>query len=178
MDQPRRRKRSPGRSAEPVEAAAPAASTVAAILRRHGRIALADDPQRQPCRRFERATPDELWQMDFKGHLPLARGHCRLLTAVDGHSRHAVLLAACADERGATVRERLTGAFRRHGLPFRPADGQRATLGRGLGPRGVHPLGAWLLRLGIKVHHGRPCHPQTQGKEERFHLTEFRDRRF
>jgi len=27
------------------------------------------------------------------------------------------------------------------------------------------------MLLGIKVLHGRPYHPQTQGKEERFHRT-------
>lgn len=32
-------------------------------------------------------------------------------------------------------------------------------------------LGAWLLRLGVGVTHGRPHHPQTQGKDERFHRT-------
>ena len=37
-----------------------------------------------------------------------------------------------------------------------------------------HPytlLTVWLLRLGISVSHGRPYHPQTQGKDERFHRT-------
>lgn len=29
----------------------------------------------------------------------------------------------------------------------------------------------WLLRLGIAVIHGRPFHPQTRGKDERFHRT-------
>ena len=29
----------------------------------------------------------------------------------------------------------------------------------------------WLLRLGIRVSHSRPHHPQTQGKDERFHST-------
>ena len=29
----------------------------------------------------------------------------------------------------------------------------------------------WLMRLGIRVYHGRPAHPQTQGKDERFHRT-------
>ena len=29
----------------------------------------------------------------------------------------------------------------------------------------------WLMRLGVKLRHGRPRHPQTQGKEERFHRT-------
>jgi len=32
-------------------------------------------------------------------------------------------------------------------------------------------LTVWLLRLGVRVLHGRPYHPQTQGKEERFHCT-------
>jgi len=27
------------------------------------------------------------------------------------------------------------------------------------------------MRLGVRVVHGRPYHPQTQGKEERFHRT-------
>ena len=27
------------------------------------------------------------------------------------------------------------------------------------------------MRIGVRVHHGRPYHPQTQGKEERFHRT-------
>src|SRR5699024_7895586 len=32
-------------------------------------------------------------------------------------------------------------------------------------------LTVWLLRLDIQVLNGRPYHPQTQGKEERFHRT-------
>ena len=33
------------------------------------------------------------------------------------------------------------------------------------------PLNVWLLDLGVGVTHGRPYHPQTQGKDERFHRT-------
>jgi hypothetical protein len=29
----------------------------------------------------------------------------------------------------------------------------------------------WLMRFGVRVAHGRPYHPQTQGKDERFHRT-------
>ena len=32
-------------------------------------------------------------------------------------------------------------------------------------------FGAWLIRRAVSLIHGRPLHPQTQGKEERFHLT-------
>lgn len=32
-------------------------------------------------------------------------------------------------------------------------------------------LGVWLMDLDIGLVHGRPYHPQTQGKDERFHRT-------
>jgi len=32
-------------------------------------------------------------------------------------------------------------------------------------------FGVWLLKLGINVIHSRPYHPQTRGKNERFHRT-------
>ena len=31
--------------------------------------------------------------------------------------------------------------------------------------------GVWLLKLGVDVLHSRPYHPQTRGKNERFHRT-------
>ncbi|MEO1017221.1 MAG: helix-turn-helix domain-containing protein, partial [Pseudomonadota bacterium] len=48
----------------------PAASTITAILRRHGRL----DAERTPVvafKRFEADAPNRLWQMDFKGHFAL-----------------------------------------------------------------------------------------------------------
>src|SRR5262249_45991116 len=36
---------------------------------------------------------------------------------------------------------------------------------------GLSAFDAWLIRLGIRPTHGRPYHPQTQGKVERFHGT-------
>ncbi len=36
---------------------------------------------------------------------------------------------------------------------------------------GLSGLEVWLMRLGIRVSHSRPYHPQTQGKDERFHRT-------
>jgi transposase InsO family protein len=56
--------------------------------------------------------------MDFKGREKLACGGvCHPLTVVDDHSRYALALEACADQRLPTVRERLIPVFRRHGLP-------------------------------------------------------------
>jgi transposase InsO family protein len=149
--------------------APPAASTVHAILARHGRIV---PPQRAAVHcRFEHAAPNLVWQMDFKGRFPLRdRGWCHALTMVDDHSRYALCLQACADEQGATVRGRLERTFNRYGLPeaFLVDNGPPW----GNGPdRGWTKLGVWLLKLGVDVVRSRPYHPQTRGKNERFHRT-------
>jgi transposase InsO family protein len=54
--------------------------------------------------------------MDFKGHFAMHSGRCHLLTALDDHSRYNLVLSACADEQGQTVRRHLEEAFRRHGF--------------------------------------------------------------
>jgi transposase InsO family protein len=158
----------------------PAPSTVTAILRRHGLIDPAESAKRGAFARFERAAPNELWQLDFKGHFPLAAGggggggggggRCHPLTCTDDHSRFNLVLAACADERTDTVRGHLTAAFRRYGLPWELLSDNGPPFG-GDSAHGLTPLGVWLIRLGVGVAHGRPYHPQTQGKAERFHRT-------
>lgn len=197
LDRPRRPKTSPKRTALAIEVAAaalrakhpawggrkirrrlldlghpevPAASTVTGILRRRGLIDPAESEKRVPFIRFEHERPNALLQMDFKGHFPLERGRCHPLTLVDDHSRYCLLLQACPDEKGETVKAGLTGAFQRYGLP------ERMTMDNG-SPWGsdqdhtVTPLTLWLMRLGIRVSHSRPYHPQTQGKNERFNGT-------
>jgi len=74
----------------------PAPSTVTAILTRHGVELGAHGGGQCAFTRFERARPNELWQMDFKGHVALHTGRLHPLTVLDDHSRFAVVLAACA----------------------------------------------------------------------------------
>lgn len=150
-------------------AAVPAPSTITAILQRHQLINLQASAQATPWERFERSAPNELWQMDFKGHVPCPAGRCHPLTVLDDHSRYALLLAACADERGSTVQPWLSHAFRRYGLPWQMLMDNGAPWGNEGGT--FTRLTVWLMRLGITVCHGRPYHPQTQGKDERFHRT-------
>ncbi len=148
----------------------PAASTITAILHRHGLIDPGQAAAHRPCRRFEHDAPNRLWQMDFKGHFATDQGRCHPLTIVDDHSRFALGLFACADERTETVQGHLTAVFRRYGLPERILCDNGPPWGSG--PDAEHtPLTVWWLRLGIGVCHGRPYHPQTQGKDERFHRT-------
>src|SRR5579884_4079430 len=150
----------------------PAPSTITAILRRHGQLPPPPPPHAAP-QRFERAAPNQLWQMDFKGHVPLAAGQGRLhpLTVLDDHSRYCVGLTACANERTATVQAALITSFRQYGLPDRLLMDNGAPWGTAGAPHAWTRLTVWLLRLGIAVSHGRAYHPQTQGKDERFHRT-------
>jgi len=106
--------------------------------------------------------------MDFKGHVALAQGRLHPLTVLDDHSRFAVVLSACADQRTETVRDRLAAAFRRYGLPEAMITDNGAPWGNGPGSP-FTPLGVWLMEQDIRIGHARPYHPQTMGKDERFH---------
>ncbi|WP_025032165.1 IS481 family transposase [Bradyrhizobium sp. DOA9] len=195
VEQPRRPQTSPARSAAAIEAAVlsvraehpawggrkiarrlkdlgqeavPAPSTVTAILRRHG-VELGKFGGGSPALiRFERSRPNELWQMDFKGHVAMHTGRLHPLTVLDDHSRFSVALAACTNERTETVQEHLIAAFRRYGLPERMITDNGSPWGDGPGSP-FTPLGVWLIEHGIKISHSRPYHPQTMGKDERFH---------
>jgi putative transposase len=150
--------------------APPAPSTAHEILRRHGRV----KPPINHCaayQRFEKEAPNLLWQMDFKGWITMAnRARCYPLTIVDDHSRFAVCLAACANEQGSTVQRQLELTFRRYGLPEAVFVDNGSPWGDSAGAPWTR-LGVWLLKLGIDVLHSRPFHPQSRGKNERFHRT-------
>lgn len=146
-----------------------AKSTVHAILLRHERVTNAPEKTVGAYQRFEKQRPNQLWQMDFKGHFSLGnRERCHPLTVLDDHSRYSLCLEACRNEQTATVQQQLTAAFRRYGLSERMLMDNGPPWGNDLLHR-FTPLTVWLLRLGISISHGRPYHPQTQGKDERFH---------
>ena len=148
----------------------PSPSTITAILQRQGRTDPMEGRKHKTWQRFERQAPNQLWQMDFKGHFPLSTGRCHPLTVLDDHSRFALGLEACPDETAKTVQQRLTTIFRCYGLPDRMVMDNGSPWGSDEDHH-YTPLTVWLLRLGIAVSHGRPYHPQTQGKDERFHRT-------
>lgn len=148
----------------------PAASTITEILRRYGRLDDEESSKHKPFTSFEYEEPNQLWQMDFKGHFSINAGHCHPLSVLDDHSRFALGLFACTNERGVTVKGHLSELFRRYGLP----DCILVDHGPPWGSDREHvytPLTVWMLRMGVRTIHGRPYHPQTRGKEERFHRT-------
>ena len=148
----------------------PAPSTITDVLRRHGLLDPVTAGQVRDYQRFEHPYPNGLWQMDFKGHFALDRGRCHPLTVLDDHSRFNLALRACENEQGVTVQAELTSTFRHYGLPERMLVDNGSPWGNDTRSR-ITPLTVWLMRLGIGVTHARPYHPQTLGKDERFHRT-------
>jgi transposase InsO family protein len=158
----------------PEDWAKPHPNTISAILKRNGRQVLpSSDVQSPATKRFEHEAPNLLWQMDFKGHFPLTdprAGRCYPLTVLDDHSRFAICLRACSGETGDQVKQALIEAFKTYGLPERITCDNGNPWGT---PKqnGITKTEAWLIRVGVQVSHSRPMHPQTQGKDERFHRT-------
>lgn len=64
-------------------ASPPAASTITEILRRADRLDPAGPSHQGPWQRFEAPAPNELWQLDFKGHFAMAVGRCHPLQLLD-----------------------------------------------------------------------------------------------
>ena len=146
----------------------PSGSTVTDILRRHGLLNERAVAEAAHLRRFSKATPNEMWQVDFKGHFKLSSGErCHTLNAVDDCSRYAVISAPLLNETFEAVRPPFVRAFREYGLPETILCDNGNPWGV---PRrnGITAFEAWAMELGVLVIHGRPLHPQTQGKEESF----------
>lgn len=148
----------------------PSEKTIDRILKRNGLITEEESQKHRSWIRFEHENPNDLWQMDFKGHFSTENARCHPLTILDDHSRFCITIKSCGNQSTDTVRSHLIDVFREYGLP------KRMTMDNGppwgySGKQEHTTLTAWLIQLGVYVSHSRPGHPQTQGKLERFHRT-------
>ena len=150
--------------------ALPAPSTIGDILKRNGRIDEAVSAQHTPWKRFERDAPNALWQMDYKGHFGLGNGQrCHGLTILDDHSRFSLCLDAKENEQWEPTKASLIRVFEEFGIP----DAILCDNGTPWSDNknGYTPFEIWMMQMDVTPMHGRPLHPQTQGKDERFHRT-------
>lgn len=148
-------------------------ATIWRQLRRDGLVE--PQPQKRPRSsyvRFEAVLPNETWQADFT-HCTLADGgDVEVLTFLDDHSRFALSVTAHSRVTGPIVRAMFTQTTAQHGLPASTlTDNGMVFTTRLSGGRGQNGFEHDLARLGIRQKNGRPYHPQTQGKVERFQST-------
>ena len=115
--------------------------------------------------------PNERWQADTT-HWHLAGGtDVEILNALDDHSRLLVASVARSTFKAADVVAAFHDAAARCGFPSSLLTDNGAVFTAA--PRGGGRCAIELEcdRLGIRLVHSRPYHPQTCGKVERFHQT-------
>lgn len=144
--------------------------TINRVLKRNGMIDVRDSHQ-PALKRFERQSPNELWQMDFKGDYPSDNGRCYPLSLLDDHSRYAVGLYALKGQDTKTVFNCLVDAFERYGVPDSILTDHGVPWWGNSNNHGLTRLSVRLINQGIKLYFSGIRHPQTQGKVERFHRT-------
>jgi transposase InsO family protein len=149
----------------------PAVSTIWKILTRHGLVI--PEPKKRPRSsylRFQAELPNETWQSDFT-HWRLKDGTgVEILTFLDDHARLALTVTAYPV---VTVQRVLT-QFRDTVTEFGPPASTLTDNGLVFTTRvrgGKNTFENELNLLGIDQKNGRPNHPQTQGKVERFQQT-------
>jgi transposase InsO family protein len=123
--------------------------------------------------RFEAEMPNECWQSDFT-HYRLAGGtDTEILAWLDDHSRLELSLTAHPRVTGPIVLDTFRAATAAYGVPASTLtdNGMVFTTRLAGGRGGCNAFEAELRRLGVRQKNGRPNHPQTQGKVERFWQT-------
>lgn len=147
----------------------PAPSTITQVVHRNGLMHPPPGGHTGTFQHFERGAPNELWQMDFLGPKHMKSRRVHPLTIIDDHSRYGLNLAACPNETREIVWAHLRLCFERYGLPWAILTDNGPPWGHS--GFAITTIEMRLMQLGIRLIHGRPYHPQTQGKIERWHRT-------
>ena len=149
----------------------PSTSSIWRVLKSRGFVT--PQPHKRPKSsyvRFCADLPNECWQADVT-HVEVADGVVlEVLNVIDDHSRLCIASRVFVSTRSPDVVRTLHRGAGQWGYPekFLSDNGAIFTASKG---GGVGDMEAELLSLGIASKHGRPYHPQTQGKVERFHQT-------
>lgn len=154
-------------------------ATINRILVRAGTVV--PQPAKRPRSsylRFEAAQPNECWQSDFT-HYRLTRADgtastdAEILTWLDDCSRYALHITAHTRVTGPIVLATFRETIAAHGIPASTLtdNGMVYTTRFAGGKGGRNHLEHELRALNITQKNGKPNHPTTQGKVERFQQT-------
>jgi transposase InsO family protein len=148
----------------PAGSVVPSEATIWRVLSRRGFIT--PEPHKAPKhahRTFAAERANECWQLDDIKWELLNGPEVRIITLIDDCTRLCPGLKAVESANGEAAFEAFSAAAEKWGWPQRflsdNANAYKITLAAAVGA------------LGVDHRHGRPYHPQTQGKVERFHQT-------
>ena len=146
------------------DAGLPSVRTVNRILGRNGLIEKRNK-RSEAVNRFERQAANELWQMDHKASFHLGYGQRVVpFVVLDDASRFLIGVDLNPDKSFDSTWSSLWSFFGTFGLPGAILSDNAHVFA---GHDGPSQLEARLIRLGVRIIHGRVSHPQTQGKVER-----------
>ena len=153
------------------EQAVPSVATIWRILTRRGFVTPQSHKRpKSSLVRFEAEMPNERWQGDITHWKLLDGTEVEILNVIDDHSRLLVASDARMIFKAADVVASFHVAAGAHGFCASLLTDNGAVFTAA--PRGGRcALELECARLGIRVVHSRPYHPQTCGKVERFHQT-------
>lgn len=130
-----------------------------------------DGSERHATIRFEKSTPNEMSQMDFKGDYPVRGGRCYPLSLLDDCSRYLIGLWPLTSTSGQGVYQSLKRNFEENGVPLSVLTDHGTPWFSGTNGHGLTWVSVWMIKQGIRLIFARVNHPQTSGKVERFHRT-------
>jgi transposase InsO family protein len=148
----------------------PSVATIHRIMVRRGLVVAA--PSKRPksswCR-FEASAPNEWWQIDATDWV-IATGKIKVFNIIDDHSRVATRCRAVTEATAEQAWVTFAQAAQRWGFPAGCLSDNGLCFSGKL--RGFEVLFEARLRAaGVRPFTGRPYHPQTTGKVERFQQT-------
>jgi transposase InsO family protein len=157
-------------------------ATISRYLTKAGLVV--PEPKKRPKSsyiRFQAEMPNETWQSDFT-HYRLTRpdgrpgADCEILTWLDDCSRYALSVSVHHRVTGPIVLDTFRRTVAEHGIPVSTLtdNGMVFTTRLSQGKKGAGTRNGFeteLRRLNVVQKNGRPNHPRTQGKVERFQQT-------
>jgi putative transposase len=116
-------------------------------------------------------APNQLWQTDFTYLKVIGWGWYYLSTILDDYSRFIIAWKLCTTMRADDVTDTLELALRASGCDSAKVVHKPRLLTDNGSSYISGDLAEWLQDCGMVHVRGAPCHPQTQGKIERWHQT-------
>ena len=147
---------------------APSISTFNAVFKRNGLISKENSQKAAHYKRFEKESPNIMWQADFKGDF-LLKDNTRVypLSILDDNSRFCLNADIKTNTKLIDTKESFINTFKKYGLPEillcdngNPWGASQSTA--------ITAFEVWLMELGILTVHISATHPQSQGKIEKF----------
>jgi len=146
----------------------PPERTANRVLARNG-LVFPKRVESEDITRFERPNPNDLWQIDHKSAIHGSWiGRAVPFVVLDDCSRYLLGLRSQPNKGLIETWTSMWNVFGEFGLPKAILSDNDNIFHGSVGPSRFEVR---LLRLGINILHGRPYHPQTQGKVERLNGT-------